>query len=285
MGADMRYAVHVAPSAKLDLGSIDPDQHGNLDKAEGLEAFAKFDARIDALQEELFAAGTHSILVILQGMDTSGKDGAIRTVFRSCNPQGMNVASFKVPTEEELAHDFLWRVHQVTPRKGMIGVFNRSHYEDVLVVRVHELVPQKIWKARYDQINAFEALLTANKTIILKFFLHISRDEQEQRLHEREQDPTTAWKLSASDWREREHWAAYMEANEDALRHCSTESAPWYVIPANHKWFRNLAIAEVLVETLEQHRDEWKQTLNTLAKTRLGELQAYRKSLNTPSKP
>jgi PPK2 family polyphosphate:nucleotide phosphotransferase len=209
-------------------------------------------------------------------MDTSGKDGAIRSVLDAVDPQGCRVESFKVPTAEELAHDFMWRVHAVTPRKGMIGVFNRSHYEDVLVVRVHELVPEKVWRARYDHINHFERLLADSDTLILKFFLHISKKEQEQRLLEREQDVTKAWKLSAGDWRERERWDEYQRAYEDAIERCSTDAAPWYVVPANRKWFRNLAIAEVLVDTLEHYQDDWRAALKKLSEERLAELAAFR---------
>jgi PPK2 family polyphosphate:nucleotide phosphotransferase len=259
------------------LKDHDPAASGGLDKAEGQKRFAELNAELDALQEELNAAGTHSVLMVLQGMDTSGKDGAIRAVMDNLNPQGVRVESFKVPTEDELAHDFLWRVHRVTPGKGQFGVFNRSHYEDVLVVRVHDLVPQDVWKARYEHINQFEALLADSGTIILKFFLHISKDEQEERLQEREQEVGKAWKLSAGDWREREKWDAYQEAYEDALSLCSTRAAPWYVVPADRKWFRNLAISEVLVDTLRGYRDRWSDALEDLSKAKQAELAAYRK--------
>jgi PPK2 family polyphosphate:nucleotide phosphotransferase len=246
----MSYAHKIPPGKKVKLADYDPDADGGLAKEAGREQFAKLNAELDVLQEELYAAGQHAVLMVLQGLDTSGKDGTIRNVMLNLNPQGCRVESFKVPTEEELAHDFLWRVHKVAPRKGMFGVFNRSHYEDVLVVRVHNLAPKEVWQARYEQINHFEELLAASGTIVIKFFLHISKDEQEQRLLEREQDLTKAWKLSAGDWREREHWDAYTAAYEDVLRNCSTKAAPWYVVPANHKWYRNLAVSEVLVDTL-----------------------------------
>jgi PPK2 family polyphosphate:nucleotide phosphotransferase len=275
----MRYAIPVPSGKKLQLADIDPDQDGGLEKEQGFTRFQELDTELDQLQEELFAAGVHSVLAVFQGMDTSGKDGAIRTVFASCNPQGMQVASFKVPTEAELAHDFLWRVHKVVPGKGMIGIFNRSHYEDVLVVRVHNLVPEAVWSKRYDQINQFESLLAANGTLIMKFFLHISNQEQEQRLLEREQDLEKAWKLSAGDWRERGHWDAYQEAYEAALTKCNTEHAPWYIIPANRKWYRNLAVAEVLVETLKNQRDTWKKRLEKLSSERKAELAEYRKTV------
>jgi PPK2 family polyphosphate:nucleotide phosphotransferase len=224
----------------------------------------------------MYAAGKNSVLMILQGMDTSGKDGAIRAVMANLNPQGCRVESFKVPTSHELAHDFLWRIHRVTPELGIFGVFNRSHYEDVLVVRVHELVPEEVWKGRYDQINHFESLLASSGTIVLKFFLHISKEEQEERLRAREEEVGKAWKLSAGDWREREHWDAYQAAYEDALSKCSTDAAPWYIVPADRKWFRNLAITETLVETLRPYRDSWKEALAAMSRARLAELAAYR---------
>ena len=272
----MPYAHKVAPGSKVALDKIAPDDNGGMDKEEGLARFAKLNAELDVIQEELYAAGTHSVLLVLQGMDTSGKDGTIRTVLLNLNPQGVRVESFKVPTEEELAHDFLWRVHKVAPRKGDFGVFNRSHYEDVLVVRVHELAPKEVWQARYEQINQFEALLAATGTIIVKLFLHISKGEQEERLREREEDVTKAWKLSAGDWREREHWDDYQKAYEDALERCSTKAAPWHIVPADRKWFRNLAATEVLVDTLNAYRDGWHATLDAMSKARVAELQEYR---------
>ena len=272
----MPYATKIAPGKKISLAEIDPNDDGGLNKEEGKAKFAQLNAELDVLQEELFAAGTHSVLMVLQGMDTSGKDGTIRSVMLNLNPQGCQVTSFKVPTADELAHDFLWRVHRAVPPKGMVGVFNRSHYEDVLVVRVHGLEPKDVWKARYEQINQFEALLAATGTIVLKFFLHISKDEQEQRLVEREQDRTKAWKLSAGDWRERERWADYQEAYEDALRKCSTKAAPWYVVPANKKWFRNLAVSQALVDTLGQYRSQWHAALDAMSQARLQELAEFR---------
>jgi PPK2 family polyphosphate:nucleotide phosphotransferase len=272
----MAHAHKVAPGKKVRLSSYDPDANGGLSKEDGLARFAELSAELGELQEELYAAGQHSLLLILQGIDTSGKDGTIRNVLTDVNPLGCRVESFKVPTEEELAHDFLWRAHRVAPRKGMIGVFNRSHYEDVLVVRVHQLVPKQVWKARYDQINAFENILTANRTIVLKFFLHISKGEQEQRLLEREQDVEKAWKLSAGDWKERERWNDYIAAYEDALSKCSSELAPWYIVPANRKWYRNLAVCEAVVETLRAYRDDWRKALDAMSKARLAELAEFR---------
>jgi PPK2 family polyphosphate:nucleotide phosphotransferase len=272
----MSYAFKVAPGKKVKLSDFDPDLDGGLSNEQGRAEFATLRAKLGELQEELYAAGQNSVLMILQGIDTSGKDGTIRKVLADVNPQGCRVESFKVPTEEELAHDFLWRAHRVSPRRGMIGVFNRSHYEDVLVVRVHKLVPSKTWRTRYEQINAFESILAANSTIILKFYLHISKDEQEQRLLAREQEVEKAWKLSAGDWQERQYWEDYIKAYEDVLSKCSTEDAPWYIVPANRKWYRNLAVSEVLVETLRAYRPEWRAALDEMSKARLAELTKMR---------
>lgn len=271
----MAYAFRISPNQTVDLNDYDPSFNAGLSKSEGKELFANLRNELATLQEELHAAGTHAALLILQGMDTSGKDGAIRHVFGRINPQGCRVEAFKVPTEEELAHDFLWRVHKVVPRKGMIGVFNRSHYEDVLVVRVHNLVPESMWQARYEQINNFERLLSDTNTIIIKCFLHISKDEQMERLLAREQEIEKAWKLSPSDWQEREHWKDYQQAYEEALSRCSTDYAPWYIVPANRKWYRNLAICETLVNTLQQYREDWRATLETMSAERRRELAAF----------
>jgi PPK2 family polyphosphate:nucleotide phosphotransferase len=276
----MPYTHKIAPGKKVRLADYDPDAMAGLNKEQGKQRFAELNAELDILQEELYAAGKHAVLMVLQGMDTAGKDGAIRHVLQNVDPQGCRVESFKVPTEEELAHDFLWRVHKAAPRRGMFGVFNRSHYEDVLVVRVHNLAPKEVWKARYEQINNFEALLAANDTIIVKFFLHISKDEQEQRLREREQDVTKAWKLSAGDWKERELWDDYQQAYEDALAKCSTKAAPWYLVPANKKWFRDVAISEALVATLNEYRPAWRAALDAMAKERRAELEVMRNSLH-----
>lgn len=221
------------------------------DKNEAKEALEALTGELEALQELLYAERKHKLLVVLQGMDTSGKDGTIRHVFEGVNPQGVRVASFKVPTPIELDYDYLWRVHLQTPGRGEVVIFNRSHYEDVLVVRVHQLVPEEVWKRRYDQINAFERLLADEGTTILKFFLHISLDEQKRRLQERLDDPTKHWKFATGDLAERKLWSAYQEAYEDALGKTSTEWAPWYIVPADRKWFRNLVIASVIVETLK----------------------------------
>jgi PPK2 family polyphosphate:nucleotide phosphotransferase len=272
----MAYTFKIPLGKQVKLSEYDPGYDAGLDKDAGKARFEELNAELDVLQEELYAAGQHAVLMILQGMDTAGKDGAIRHVLQSVDPQGCRVESFKVPTEEELAHDFLWRVHKVAPRRGMLGVFNRSHYEDVLVVRVHKLVPKDTWQARYEQINNFEALLAANDTIIIKFFLHISKQEQKERLLAREQEIEKAWKLSAGDWKERDLWDDYQAAYEDALSKCSTKDAPWYVVPANKKWYRNLAISEALVEALRGYRADWRAALDAMSQARLAELKAMR---------
>jgi PPK2 family polyphosphate:nucleotide phosphotransferase len=272
----MTYSVTVEPGKKVDLSKIDTAADGGLSKSEGVERTEELTDRLADLQQELYAAGVHSVLVVLQGMDTSGKDGAIRKVFTSVNPQGCQVTSFKAPNDVELDHDYLWRIHRRTPTKGMIGVFNRSHYEDVLIVRVHDLVPVKVWKRRYRQINDFERLLVENDTIVCKFFLHISHKEQEERLLAREQDVEKAYKLSPDDWKERRRWDDYMAAYQDALERCNTAEAPWTIVPADRKWYRNLAIAESLVDRLEGHRKAWSARLEELSERRLKELAEIR---------
>ena len=272
----MAYAYKIEPGKKVSLADYNPGHSEGLTEPEARAKTAELNRELFAIQEELYAAAQDSVLVVIQALDTGGKDGTIRNVFRDLNPQGVDVQSFKVPTEEELAHDFLWRAHKVTPRKGIIGVFNRSHYEDVIVVRVHKLAPEEVWKARYDQINDFEKMLAANHTMILKFFLYISKDEQKQRLLDREKEVEKAWKLSAGDWHEREHWDEYMKAYEDVLSHCSKPHAPWYLIPANHKWFRDLAVTEAIVRELRERRKNWHHTLETMAKARLAELKEMR---------
>lgn len=270
----MAYAYKVPPDTQVALKDHDPAHTSGLDKDQGQDRFLALGLELTELQEELYGAARHSVLVILQGLDTSGKDGTIRRVFSLVNPQTCEVESFKAPTEEELAHDFLWRVHKVAPRKGSFGVFNRSHYEDVLVARVKKLVPTEVWKARYAQINDFEAMLAANNTIVLKFFLYISKDEQEERLLARERDPTKAWKLSVQDWLDRELWSEYVDAYEDAIGKCSTSAAPWYIVPADKKWYRDLAVVEAVVDTLKEYRHDWRKTLDKISKTRLAEIKA-----------
>lgn len=258
----MHYTWKVAPGESISLRDFDPAYRGEgLDKDTSAGELGKLGAQIGALQEMLSAAHQHSVLMIVQGTDTSGKDGTIRHVFAHINPQGCEVHSFRQPTQEELDHDFLWRVHRVVPGRGTLGIFNRSHYEDVLVARVRRLVPEKVWKRRYDDINRFEQLLVASDTIVLKFFLHISAKEQEERLLARENDPDRAWKLSATDWEDRRNWDQYQQAYEDMLATCSTPWAPWYVVPADHKWFRNLAIARTLVHVLTPYKKTWEQNV------------------------
>jgi PPK2 family polyphosphate:nucleotide phosphotransferase len=241
----------ISPDANIKLSDFDPDGDKSLDKGEILAETTRLVARLESLQELLFAEQKHPVLVVLQGMDTSGKDGTIRHVFEGVNPQGVRVTAFKVPSAEELAHDYLWRVHQQTPRKGEIVIFNRSHYEDVLVVRIHNIVPPEVWSKRFAQIREFEQTLAQEGTLILKFFLHIDKDEQKQRLVERLEDPTKTWKFNPGDLKERALWDEYMRAYEDVLNKTSTEYAPWHVIPANKKWVRNYWIAKILVEALE----------------------------------
>jgi PPK2 family polyphosphate:nucleotide phosphotransferase len=253
----MELAWKVEAGSKVKLKDYDPnyiDKH--TDPVSARAELAILGAELGELQELLAAAQYHSLLVALQGMDTSGKDGTIRHVFSQVNPQGCEVRSFKAPTSREQAHDFLWRIHRGTPGRGSITIFNRSHYEDVLVVRVHNLVPEKIWSRRYAAINNFERLLAQSGMIILKFYLHISNEEQEKRLLARQKDKTKAWKLSAADWAERKYWGAYQEAYEDALSKCSTDEAPWYIVPANKKWSRDLLVARTLVHTMRQYKDQ-----------------------------
>ncbi|HEX9348171.1 MAG TPA: polyphosphate kinase 2 family protein [Gemmatimonadales bacterium] len=249
---ELSRRLRVKPGAKVDLADIDPAGTHGFEKGRDLEAaLAKNIARIDELQYLMYAEHRRALLVVLQGIDASGKDGTIRHVMTGFNPQGCRVTPFKAPTPEELAHDFLWRIHHAVPGKGDVAIFNRSHYEDVLVVRVHELVPAPVWKRRYDQINDFERYLAENDVVIVKFFLHISKDEQKRRLERRLEDSTRQWKVALSDFEERKRWKDYQRAYEDAITRCNTQEAPWYVVPADKKWFRNLAVSQVLVETLE----------------------------------
>jgi PPK2 family polyphosphate:nucleotide phosphotransferase len=244
--------LRVKPGEKVRLRDFDPDDTLGWEKGHEAKASQeKACQKLDQLQYLLYAEKKHALLIVFQGLDAAGKDGTIRHVMSGVNPQGCRVTSFKVPSAEEAAHDFLWRIHRAIPPHGDIGIFNRSQYEDVLVVRVHNLLPKETWSSRYDQINRFEGLLEENNVKILKFFLHISKDEQRKRFMERIDDPDKRWKISEADFHERKFWAEYTEAYEDALTRCSTEAAPWYVIPANKKWFRNLAVSHIIVETLE----------------------------------
>ena len=244
--------LRVKPGRKIALLNHDPgDTPGFRHKSDVDGLLEKSTARLADLQYRLYAENKRALLIVLQAMDTGGKDGTIRLVMTGLNPSGCRVKAFKVPTEEELGHDFLWRVHQAVPPRGEFGIFNRSHYEDVIVVRVHGLKPRSVWEARYEQINAFERHLVENDVTILKFFLHISKEEQKKRILERIKDPQRSWKLSPADFEERNYWDEYQRAYEDALNRCSTKSAPWFIIPADKKWFRNVAVSQIMLETLE----------------------------------
>lgn len=250
---DYRKQFFVSPGKKIDLGKIDPSEAGGHDSAEAAQAdIQKHVARMDELQALLYADGNRSLLVVLQALDAAGKDGVVRHLFSGMNPQGTRVFGFKQPSAEEAAHDFLWRAHQRTPARGEVVVFNRSHYEDVLVVRVHKLVPEAVWSERFELIKDFEKLLVQNGTRILKFFLHISPEEQLARFKQRLDDPARNWKISEADYSERALWADYVKAYEDALARTSSKDAPWYVIPANHKWFRNLAISQIIADSMDE---------------------------------
>jgi PPK2 family polyphosphate:nucleotide phosphotransferase len=275
----MGYAQRVDGDRRIKLEDFSPSDCAELKRDRAEKKTAEIIEELIELQELLYAARRQSLLIILQGRDTSGKDGVIRHVTGPLNSQSFSVSSFKVPTEEELAHDFLWRIHAQTPRLGDIKIFNRSHYEDVLVVRVHKLVPEEEWRSRYAHINEFERSLTDASTIILKFYLHISKEEQEERLLEREEDATKSWKLSVGDWKEREYWDDYTAAYEDALNECSSERRPWFIVPANKKWFRNLAIAEAVRDALAPFKKDWLKGLAEVGKEKKKELEDYRREL------
>jgi PPK2 family polyphosphate:nucleotide phosphotransferase len=253
----MAYAIRFDGSQPVDLAAIDTRGAETIDKADGEKELDALVAELGELQELLFAAGTHALLIVLQGMDTSGKDGTIRHVLDAMDPQGVQVWSFKVPTAEERAHDFLWRHHLRTPALSMVGVFNRSYYEAVLVEPVKGIVSPEVARSRYPHINDFEQLLSQSNTIVAKFFLHISKDEQKERLLARQEEVAKWWKLNVADWEERDRWSDYMAAYEAAIAATSTTWAPWYVVPSDRKWYRNLAVAESLVATLRPYRDDW----------------------------
>lgn len=264
------------PDTKVHLDEISAEPPEGVTRELAEQRLAELGAELAELQDFLWGARTHGVLIVLQGMDTAGKDGAIRHVAGYLNPRGVSVASFGVPTQEELDHDFLWRVHRQVPRKGEWTLFNRSHYEDVLVARVENLVPESLWKQRYGHIRDFEELLVEHDTIVFKFFLHISPGEQKKRLYARERDELAAWKLSAGDWRTRKKWGEYMDAYKDALRRCATPGAPWHIVPADAKWFRNFAIATTLVERLRPFKKSWRRRLDELGDKARAELLAYR---------
>lgn len=262
---------------KLDLGKVATDEDGGMKKGEGEAKIARLLPELYSLQEMMFAARQNALLIVLQGLDTSGKEGTIGCLSRGINAHGVEVSPFKQPTEQDLDHDFLWRIHARTPPKGLIGIFNRSHYEDVLVVRVHKLVPEEQWKARYQHINNFEKLLTDSDTIVTKFFLHISKEEQKDRLLDREKDPEKAWKLNVGDWKERKLWDEYTKAYEDALEATSTKNAPWHIVPSDHKWYRNLVVLEAVIDALKPYRDDWMALLKEEGNRMKAEIDAFRK--------
>jgi PPK2 family polyphosphate:nucleotide phosphotransferase len=256
----------VKPGSRVDLAKIDPGSTAAFkgNKAKAGKQLLVLNEKLEALQEALWAENKHKVLVVLQGMDTSGKDGVIRHVFEGVDPQGVQVASFKAPTPEELDHDFLWRVHRRVPGQGEMVIFNRSHYEDVLAVRVLELAPPEVWRPRFDQINEFERFLTQTGTTILKFFLHISSDEQRERLQARLDDPAKRWKFRKADLAMRARWDDYRAAYEEALSRTSTPWAPWHVVPADKKWYRNLVVGSILVKALEDLKIEIPQPAEDL---------------------
>jgi PPK2 family polyphosphate:nucleotide phosphotransferase len=259
MELNQKFLIGPEKTKKLKLKDWDPNYDAGKRKEDVESELAHFSSQISELQYKLFAAKSQSLVIILQGVDASGKDGTIRHVMGALNPQSCYVKSFKVPTEEELSHDYLWRVHLAVPSKGQIAIFNRSHYEDVIEVRVRNLVPKNELSLRYRQINDFERYLSENHVTILKFFLHISKDEQKKRIKERLQDPKKRWKISESDLLARKYWDMYIESYEEVLSSCSTRCAPWYVIPANLKWFRDWAVAQTIVNTLDRMKLKYPQ--------------------------
>jgi PPK2 family polyphosphate:nucleotide phosphotransferase len=269
-------SVFDTPGGKVHLDSISAEPPKGMTKARAQKRFAGLGRELFDLQDAMWGAKVSSVLVVLQGRDGAGKDGTIKHVAGCLNPRGINVTSFGVPTTEEREHDFLWRVHKHAPRRGEFALFNRSHYEDVLVVRVHKLAPKPLWQQHYGHIRDFEELLAEHGTIVLKYFLHITKDEQEQRLLEREKEPETAWKLNPDDWKERDYWDEYTGAYEDAISRTAAPHAPWIIVPANSKWYRNLVVAESIVATLRDHRRHWEKTLKEMGKAGRAGLAAYR---------
>ena len=272
----MTVNVFDKPGTKVRLGDISAEPPKGMTREKAEKRFASLGQELFDLQDAMYGAKVNSALVVLQGRDSAGKDGAIKHVVGCLNPRGVIVTSFGVPTTEERQHDFLWRVHRHAPRLGEFSIFNRSHYEDVLVVRVHELAPKAIWQERFGHIRGFEELLAEHGTIVLKYFLHITKKEQEERLLEREESPETAWKLNPNDWKERDRWDEYTAAYEDAISKTAAKHAPWTVVPANAKWYRNLVIAESIVEALRKRRKDWEDTLEAMGKAGREELEAYR---------
>jgi PPK2 family polyphosphate:nucleotide phosphotransferase len=253
----LRELLRVDPGSTVNLDDWDPDETFGRSKDDAADDMAKDLDRLASLQERLYAESKRGLLIVLQGIDAAGKDGTVKHVMSGFNPAGVFVASFKVPNATEAAHDYLWRIHQQAPPKGGVAIFNRSHYEEVLVVRVHGFAPEEAWRRHYDQINAFERLLTDEGTLVVKIFLHISPEEQLQRFQDRIDDPTKRWKFKSGDLEERKLWDQYIAAFEEALSRCSTKSAPWYVVPANRKWFRNLAVAQIVADVLDDANPQY----------------------------
>jgi PPK2 family polyphosphate:nucleotide phosphotransferase len=274
----MRFHRFDSAPKKVKLDTISCDPPDDWKKHDAKDKFEEMNDELFELQDLMWGAKTHSVLIVLQGRDAAGKDGAVKHVVGALNPRGVRVTSFGVPTEEERQHDFLFRIHRATPRWGEIGIFNRSHYEDVLVVRVRNLAPPAVWRPRFDLINAFERTLNQGNTIVLKYFLHISQDEQKERLLDREKDPADAWKLNVEDWKDRELWDAYTRAYEDVIGKCATKDAPWIVVPANAKWFRDLVIARSLLEALRPYKKVWQERLEEEGKIGRRDLKQWRAS-------
>jgi PPK2 family polyphosphate:nucleotide phosphotransferase len=272
-----KLAYKIDPGTEVRLKDYPTDGTDGLDKDEAEQRLAPLLDELRDLQYLMWGAQSHAALAVLQGRDAAGKDGLINSVFAAINPQGLAITSFKVPTPNEAAHDFLWRVHAGAPGKGLVGIYNRSHYEEVLVVRVHKLAPPEHIEAAYDLINNYEHLLTTTNTIVVKFYLHLSKDEQRQRLLAREEEPSKAWKLNPGDWAERALWDDYTAAYETALSRCSTAEAPWYIIPSDHKWAIHLGVAQVLADTLRPYRAVWLAKLTALQQKMLGELANVKK--------
>jgi PPK2 family polyphosphate:nucleotide phosphotransferase len=270
MAHDLAYKIE--PGSKVHLKDYPTDAKGGLDKEEAEAQMGPLLEELNELQYLMWGAQQHALLAVLQGLDAAGKDGIINHVFSGIDPAGLRITSFKVPTAEEAAHDFLWRIHNAAPGKGIVGVYNRSQYEEVLVVRVHALAPPEHIEAAYDLINNYEHLLTTTGTLVAKFYLHVSKEEQKERLLAREKELSKAWKLNPGDWAERRYWDDYLAAYEDAFERCSTADAPWYIIPADRKWVARLAVAQVLVKTLRPHRQGWIDKLTALQAKMLEEL-------------
>jgi PPK2 family polyphosphate:nucleotide phosphotransferase len=264
------------PGARVRLDQLPAEPPKGMTREKAEKRFASLGKELFELQDTMFGAKVHSVLVVLQGRDGAGKDGSIKHVVGCLNPRGVSVTSFGVPTTEERQHDFLWRIHRHAPRLGEFSIFNRSHYEDVLVVRVHDLAPKKLWQARFDHIRDFEKLIAEHGTLVLKYFLHITKQEQKKRLLEREEEAATAWKLNPNDWKERDYWDEYTRAYEDAISKTAARHAPWIVVPANSKWYRNLVIGESIVAALHDHRKDWVKKLDEMGKAAKAGLAAYR---------